>query len=213
MKKKSAVLYSLPFPVLTEGCDLVIRAGELLRKPKTNEIFCHFDIIGLQDCSLSSVTLTLSFFNGQKKLLGDSQYIFTEISLLRGQSIGEKDEVPVPYKAARSFTARISSITDKSGKELLFSEDDVIILSGRRLLEDALGDPELAEQFRVRYGADCRYLRSEQAGLWFCVCGCINKSSDRSCPVCHRARKALTDVNLDSLRAEASVRMKNENSE
>lgn len=212
MKKKSAVLYSLPSPMLTEGCDLVIRAGELLRKPKTNEIFCHFDIIGLQDCSLSSVTLTLSFFNGQKKLLGDSQYVFTEISLLRGQSIGEKDEVPVPYKAARSFTARISSITDKSGKELLFSEDDVIILSGRRLLEDALGDPELAEQFRVRYGADCRYLRSEQAGLWFCVCGCINKSSDRSCPVCHRARKALTDVNLDSLRAEASVRIKNENS-
>ena len=144
MKKKSAVLYSLPFPVLTEGCDLVIRAGELLRKPKTNEIFCHFDIIGLQDCSLSSVTLTLSFYNGQKKLLGDSQYVFTEISLLRGQSIGEKDEVPVPYKAARSFTVRISSITDKSGKELLFSEDDVIILSGRRLLEDALGDPELA---------------------------------------------------------------------
>ncbi len=214
MKKKSEVIYSLPYPVLTEGCDLVVRSGELLRNPKTNETVCILELFGLQDCSLMTVTLTMSFLNEQKELLGSPvQYSFSGISLLRGQSFGGKNEIPVPFADARSFTVHICSIKQRdSEKELQFSEDDVRILSARKTLEDALGDSELAEQFRVRYGADCRYLRSEEAGLWFCVCGGINRNSDRSCAVCHRARKALTDINLDSLRAEASVRVKNESS-
>ena len=212
MKKKTEVLYSLPCPVFMEGCDLIIRSGELLQSSKTGDSFCLLDLISLQDCSFHSVTLTLKFYDAQGLQNGEAMsYTFSDLSLHRGESFSGKNEIPVPNGAARSFTVYINKVVSEEDHEpQLFNEGDVRLLNGRRTLEEALGDPELAEQFRVRYGADCRYLRSEQAGLWFCVCGSINKSADRSCAVCHRARKALTDVNLDSLRAEAGIRVKSE---
>ncbi len=213
MKKKTEVLYSIPYPVMTEGCNLVILSGQLIRELKAGESVCLLRLLGLQDCSFRSVTVTLSFSDERGLPVGNPiSYTYSAPLLKRGEPYGEAEEIAVPYDEARSFTAHISGILPEDDAEVLqFDEGAIRILSERRTLEDALGAPELAEQFRVRYGADCRYLRSEQNGLWFCVCGNINKNADRSCAVCHRAKKALTDVNLDSLRAEAGVRVKSEN--
>ena len=73
-------------------------------------------------------------------------------------------------------------------------------------LEEAYGDEEMADQFRIRFGDDCRYLPWEGEAIWYCTCGTVNVSAEARCRRCRRVRKALTRVNTAELRKETDRR-------
>ena len=73
-------------------------------------------------------------------------------------------------------------------------------------LEEAYGDEEMADQFRIRFGDDCRYLPWEGEAIWYCTCGTVNAAAEARCRRCRRVRKALTRVNTAELRKETDRR-------
>ena len=211
MKTDQSLLYSLPAPVYTPGTDLLILSGDLKRSTKKGSIRCSIELFTLADIEdISTVSVSFLFFSEGGQLIGEPQ-IFTYPcgSLPRDTVFGGKNDYPAPDSAV-SFEASICELSLTDGSSESFSLDDSVTLTHRRTLEDAFGDPLLADQFRIRYGEDCKMERTEEAGLWFCVCGGFNHSDENRCHLCSRPKKALYDINPDALRAEAGSRQRME---
>ena len=209
MKRKNEPLYSLPSPVYTQGTDLVICSGELRRDRKSDALSCFLTVQSLSGRSPESVSVLLTLFDEAGSQLGESiVFHYTDLDLKRGSIFGEKTEIPIPDSDAKSFSVCVTEITEKDGTPVAFAESDAVPLTGRQTLEEAYGEEELAEQFRIRYGEDCRYACSEERDLWYCACGAINSQSEKACYRCGRQKKAMAVVNPDSLRAEAGTRQR-----
>lgn len=69
-------------------------------------------------------------------------------------------------------------------------------------LETALSDNELAKQYRVKYGADCKCVFKNEKDLWRCACGTINHDSEKNCHSCQREAAALAALNVEELKAD-----------
>ncbi|MCR5137851.1 MAG: hypothetical protein K6C12_12330 [Oscillospiraceae bacterium] len=206
MKKKQELLYNLPDMAYTPGTDLLIRSGQLSRDRKSGSLYCTLDFQVLADQGPKEVTVLLSFYDVEGCQNGDQfTYTYSVPEMQRDGRFGDRDEIPVPTPDAVSFSACVTAVTDPDGGESVFGEADMLPLSGPRTLEEAYEDAELAEQFRVRYGDDCRYACESEADLWFCACGAVNHESEKSCHRCSRLKKAMSGVNVDSLRAEVAA--------
>ena len=214
MKKKQSACFELAVPVYTRGTGLIIQKGSLLRLTKSSNPVCRLTLKSLKDCSLKSVTVSVTLYDRENNQLGEELlYTYENLELKRDNTFGESQDITSPHPSAASFTAIIHSVTTSDNQAINYSVEDSVPLTEWLKLEDALSDQDLIDQFRVRYGSDCRYVRSKQEDLWFCVCGSINFRNEQSCHTCHRARKAFTDLNMESLRAEAESRLKAESSQ
>ncbi len=211
MKRKQAIYYELAAPVYTRGSGFLIMKGCLLRQTRSAGPICRLSLQPIQDCAVKSVTICISLFDHDDHAVGE-QVFFTYESpaLKRDDTFGDTQEISVSEQSAASFSVYISSVVGINGETSQFEQSDAVSLTERIKLEDALSDRDLIDQFQVRYGPDCRYVRSKQEDLWFCVCGGINFRSEQSCHSCHRAKKALTDLNMESLRTEAESRLRAE---
>ncbi len=210
MKKKQAPVYTLPHPVYTPGSGFLILSGKMQRRAKDGTLFCTLELQSLVDQEPEELTVGLVFYDGEGSQIGEMvPYSYPAASLKRDECFGGKAEIPVPYPEAASFDVAMLSLAE-NGDLFRFSTSSSVHITERVLLEDAFDDPELSEQYRVRYGQDCRYLRGGQEDLWFCACGAINNENENSCHLCRRAKKAMTNLNLDSLRAEVNKRQQNE---
>ena len=74
-------------------------------------------------------------------------------------------------------------------------------------LETALSDNELAKQYRVKYGADCKCVFKKEKDLWRCACGAINHASEKNCHSCQREAASLAALNVDELKADRDHRV------
>ncbi|MCR5090053.1 MAG: hypothetical protein K6C08_11155 [Oscillospiraceae bacterium] len=211
MKKPQNSIYSLPAPVYTPGSQMLIVSGSLYQNSKTGVSSCRLKFQSLCSQILKAVIAELVFYDVSDHPLGESiSFSFSVGKLNRDDVFGESQEIPVPYTDAASFHVWVRQVIPEREEPLFFPESSARFLYGRKTLEEGLENENMAEQFRVRYGSDCRYLRTDEADLWYCVCGGINSKEENACHCCRRPQRALKDINLDSLRAEAEKRRKRE---
>ncbi|MCR5088921.1 MAG: hypothetical protein K6C08_05340 [Oscillospiraceae bacterium] len=163
--------------------------------------------------TLRAVIAELVFFDSDDRSLGESiSFSISGGKLSRDTVFGYSQEIPVPYSDAAAFHVWIRQVIPEGEEPMFFSESSAQFLTERKTLEEGLQDEDMADQFRVRYGSDCSYLRTDEADLWYCVCGGINHTEENACHCCRRPQRALKDINLDSLRAEAGKRRMRETS-
>ena len=213
VKPENSSLYRLPACVYTPGSDLLILSGELKKVPRKEALTFCVELFTLEDVEIAAVSVSFRFFSADGEPVGEPVVRdYPCGSLARDTSFGGKTEHPAPEDAA-SFEAAVCGLKYDDGSVQEFSEDEAVPLTHRRTLEEAFGDPLLADQFRIRYGEDCRFERTEEAGLWFCVCGGFNHTDEDRCHLCSRPKRALYDINADALRVEADARLRAESAE
>ena len=211
MRGKTKSLFRLSGPVYTRGSRLLIQSGELTQRSQRDTLSCVLQLKALAELSLQSVTVCLSWYDAENLPLGeDSYFSYPAAALQRDAVFGDRLPIPVPDAGARSFSVYVSAMETSDGESVFFSSDDVIALPRQQTLEEVLGSEDMAEQIRVRYGSDCHYMRADAGDLWFCICGGVNFREEQVCHRCRRSVKALTALNLDSLRAEAGSRVRSE---
>lgn len=211
MRHKSATFFELPNPLYTKESNLIIVSGRLFSRPNTHKRFCCIELMSLAAQTLDSVSVCLTFFDSSGTPAASPVIqTYSSLSLKRDEKIGSRTWIPVPVQNVQSFTACILETKQPNGLSRQYLDTDTVPLSAVCSLEEHFGDPALAEQFRVRYGADCCYTYHESDGLWQCVCGSFNRADESLCHSCHRAKNAFRDLNLYSLRQEADTRIDTE---
>ncbi len=197
--------------VYAVGSPVLIRSGDLYFDSKTNEYSCRLNLKCIGDVVIDSVLVNFLCFNKEGSSCGPVlEFRYPELNLIRDETGGKKTEFKLPYYDVASFEARLADAVLSDGTVLDFSDAEPVYLDPVPTLEEYYEDTNVADQFRVRYGDDCKKIRMDQSDLWFCVCGAVNRQEENACHSCRRPAFALKDIKADSLRAEANTRLRNE---
>ena len=212
MKKRNAQVFILDnIPYLPEA-PVVITGGCLQKDGVSGKLRCQMDMASLSDKPVSEVTVLLTLMGADGEAVAPIQrQRFSNLSVRKDGTIKGKTEVVLSQKDVNSFTAETEKVIFEDGSAWAAKKDaEWFLLPRMQTLEEAYGDEEMAEQFRIRFGEDCRYLPWSDGNLWYCTCGAVNRGSDNRCRNCRRVQKGLMRVNREELRKETNKRQNRE---
>lgn len=210
MAERYTTLYSLPGALFREGAPVMICAGAMLRDNVSGNYIAQLKYYNLGKRTLSGMTVALSLFDGAGRPIGEEQVRRFSLSAEPDTEFGQKKALLLPYRNARSFTARVSEVRFADGGVWQDEDGDWVAAAKRKTLEDAYGDDEIAAQFRIRYGSDCLYAPAPEDMFWYCTCGAINTDKTAPCRRCRRPLPSLMGVDVSALRRESSKRVQEE---
>ena len=208
MSERYSKLFALSENLYSAGAPVVIAAGALQKDNQTGKVFAQLKIRNIQDKSIKATTVKITPFDTVGKPLGGTvDYQYLDLSAERDTDFGQKTPVILKEAATRSFSVSVL--------EVVFSDDSVWTTSNEAwepfsppvALETALSDNELAKQYQVKYGADCKCIFKREKDLWRCACGAINHNSEKNCHSCQRGAAALAALNVEELKADRDRRL------
>lgn len=208
MAERFKRLFSAERNLYTKGAPLLILAGALLQDSYGGNLLAQIKYRSISEKAISAVTVTVTMLDAAGKALGQPvKYTYQNLNITRDGEFGRNAAIVLPDAAARAFSVAVG--------EVLFADDSVWTCEGEwapikelKTLEEDYGDAELANQYRVRYGADCKYAPLSLGEIWFCNCGAVNYAGEAKCHQCRRSLKAQQSINLASLRTECAERVK-----
>ena len=212
MKKRNTAIYIMNEIPYLPGAPVVVKAGRLTKDAVSGKLRCQLELASLSEEPVSEVTVRLSLFNAEGKAVGPTQKErFQNLSVRKDGTIKGKTEIVLSEKDVCSFTAETEEVCFEDGGNWRAEEEAKWLYYPRmQTLEEAYSDEQLAEQYRIRFGEDCRYFPRSEDALWFCTCGAVNRPEEDRCRQCRRVRKALMRVSADDLRKEAGKRKQRE---
>lgn len=211
MAERFTQLYELPGGLYAPGAPVLIRSGELLRDALTKNVVVQLKLYNLDPRTIRGVTLALVLWDEEGNPLGEElERSFTNLRAAQDDEFGHRNALVVPYREVSSFGVWIKEVVFADGSGWVDSGEIWEHVDPPVKLAAAYNSREMAAQFRIRYGTDCRYAPREGRWLWQCTCGTVNRENEKSCHHCHRVRKALMNVNVDSLRSECLQRLREE---
>ncbi len=208
MSERYSKLFALSENLYSVGAPVVIAAGALQKDSQTGKVFAQLKIRNIQDKTIKAATVKITPFDTVGKPLGGTiDYQYLDLAAGRDIDFGQKTPVMLKEAATRSFAVSVS--------EVIFSDNSIWTapnevwepLSPPVALETALSDNELAKQYRVKYGADCKCVFKKEKDLWRCACGAINHASEKNCHSCQREAASLAALNVDELKADRDHRV------
>lgn len=203
----ASTLYELPTRLYISGAPVWITRGELLRAGDL--LCCRLTLQVLRRVKVRSVTVAIRCLDENGEQTGLELPYRYRTGARRDKYIGEKEDIVLPLDACASFTARVTRVDFDEGAPWLCDEPWHSV-PAQQTLEEHYSDDNLAEQFRIRYGRDCRCAVTAVEDLWLCTCGTVNLDDESACRRCHRVRSAMEGLNLDALRTETALRMRRE---
>ena len=212
MAERYTKIFSLDGMRYTAGAPLLITAGALLRDGYSGDLLCQLKLCSVSRLPIKAVTVAIRMLDiAGDPLPPEKRHQYLDLSLQLGDNFGRDTAIILPRRDARGFQVRlVETIYEDNSRWQCGDDAQWLCVPQPRTLEDAYGDRQLADQFRIRYGSDCRDLPSEGGGLWFCTCGAVNTGEEDNCWRCRRVRAALLNVDVESLRQEAAGRLKQE---
>lgn len=211
MSERYQKLYSLENNLYTAGSPVLIAAAVLLRDSYGKNLLAQVKLKNIGPRVIKAVKVAISMRDTTGAPLGQKlEHQYLDLNAARDDEFAQKSAVVLPNANARSYTIEVTEAVFEDGGTWLSAGGEWTPLKKAETLEEALGDGELAEQYRIRYGADCKYQPAADGGLWLCACGAVNSASEANCHRCRRAFTALRDVSRDSLKLECAKRLKTE---
>ncbi len=205
--KNMQTLYTLPAPLYCPGAPLRVLSGRLLGDGTL--LYCQLSLQSLSAAEIRKVTVGVQTLDKDGRPMGlelPHRYL---VKAARDDCFGDKELLTLPLDGAASFRARVLRVDFAEGEP--WRADGVwASMPVQPSLEESYGDKELAEQFRIRYGRDCKCRIITVEDLWLCTCEAVNRESEASCHRCHRVRSALENVSADALRDESESRARKE---
>lgn len=213
MSERYSKLFTLPENLYATGSPVVIAAGALLKDNQTGKVLAQLKLRNIGKKTIKAATVSVEPLDTVGKPLGEPvTYQYLDLHADRDADFGQKAPVALPDSATRSFAVSVAQVifTDNS----IWNADSVEWkpLSRPQPL-DALGDSELAKQFRIEYGGGCENLLLEQKDLWHCVCGAVNHQEEPNCHKCGKSLAELRAIDMEGLRKNKEERVAKERAE
>ncbi len=208
MSERYSKLFALSENLYSAGAPVVIAAGALQKDNQTGKVFAQLKMRNIQDKAIKAATVKISPFDTVGKPLGRTvDYQYLDLSAGRDTDFGQKTPVMLKEAATRSFAVSVS--------EVIFSDNSIWTapnevwepLSAPVTPEKEFTDVELAKQYRVKYGADCKCIFKKEKDLWRCACGELNHNNEKNCHKCRREAAALAALDMDELKADRDRRL------
>ncbi len=208
MAERFKRLFSAESNLYTAGAPLLILAGALLQDSYGGNLLAQIKYRSISEKAISAVTVSVVMLDAAGKSLGQPvRYTYQNLNISRDGEFGRSTAIVLPDAAARAFSVEVTEVAFADGSVWSCTAEWAPIKELKTLEED-YGDAELANQYRVRYGSDCKYAPLSIGEIWFCNCGGVNYASEAKCHQCRRSLKAQQSINLASLRTECAERMK-----
>lgn len=208
MSERYTKLFALPENLYSVGAPVVIAAGALQKDNQTGKVFAQLKIRNIQDKSIKAATVKITPFDPAGKPLGEAvDYQYLDLTAERDADFGQKTPVILPEAATRSFSVSVSEVIFSDNSIWTASNEAWKPLSIPVTPEKEFTDGELAKQYRVKYGVDCKCVFKKEKDLWRCACGAVNHDSEKICHSCQRARTTLAALNVDELKADRDQRL------
>ena len=212
MSERFTRLFALPAALYAEGSPLLLEAGALLRDNENGRLIAQLKLKNLGEKAVQAAKIRLWPQDPAGRPLGEPLvYNYLDQSAGRGDSFGAKNPIPVAEPAARSFRAELEEVSFADGS--LWTAPEGALwepLPPAEPLEKALGDPELAKQYRLRFGEQAVNGPARHRDLWLCACGALNRAEEGLCHACRRSRDEQLDCDLSALAAARDARIEAE---
>ena len=211
MSERFERLFSLTGNLYAESSPVIIAAGALLRDTETGRILAQLKFKSISPKPIKAIKVQISPLDTVGKPLGEKiTYDYLDLNVDRDMEFGQMKAIPVMNPATRSFTAEVS--------ETAFEDNSVWTMDGaawtplpkRVALEKAVGDQELAKQYRIQYGEKAWYKPVKGDKIWICTCGAVNAEEEDKCHACGNEAAALFSCDYEKLKADASKRVEAE---
>ena len=211
MSERYARLFALPENLYASGAPVVIAAGALLKDNETGRVLAQLKLRSISSRQIKGGAVTVAPLDTVGKPLGEAvEHQYLDLRAARNTEFGQKVPVPLPDPATRGFSAAVSEVYFADNTTWTAGDAPWEPLTPPEPLERALGDRELAEQYRRRYGHDCRFLYREEKDLWRCPCGALNRREEEQCHLCRRKAAELAALDLEKLKADRDLRLAEE---
>lgn len=167
MGERYARLFSLPENLYAAGAPVVIAAGALLKDNQTGKVLAQLKIQNIGDKSVKAATVRIVPLDTVGKPLGETvNYQYLDLNAARNTDFGQKVPVVLPDAAARAFSVSVAEVVFVDNTVWTASETVWEPLSAPVSLEQTFGDTELATQYRIQYGENCKYIFKQEKDLW-----------------------------------------------
>ena len=208
MSERYLKLFSLEENLYIPGSPVLIAAGALLKDTQTGRILGQLKLQSISDQSIKAATVALVPLDTVGNPLGEPvSYQYLDLKVTRDAYWGSQDPIRFSDPSTRAYTASV--------KEVIFSDNSIWTapnsawkaLPAKTTLETQLDDFELATQYRIHFGMDCRYTYQTVEDLWYCPCGSVNHQGESVCHACQKDSNELAGVDWELLREEAAERV------
>lgn len=211
MAERYEKLYILPERLYADGAPVIITDGTLLHDTVTKKRLVQLNFISLAEKQIAFVRVSITPTSANGENCGESvTYLYNELKAKRDGEFGRKSAVILGECQAAAFKVSVQEVGYSDGSAWDGTGSAWVALKRAQKLAEALGEEELARQYRIRYGSDCVISPSDERGLWTCTCCAINRDSEEKCHRCRRVYSALKNVNVGSLRSESAQRVETE---
>lgn len=204
-------LYSLPSQLYAVKAPVVIEAGALLKDTQADRVIAQLKLKNVNIRTIKAVTVEITPFNVTGQALGTAiKYQYLDLEAGRDKHFGNKTAIRIPEPTTRSFTVSVSQVVYADGSMWEDTGAEWKRLPTPRTLEDALEDNELAKQFQLEFGEQCKFWPAKVRGLWYCTCGAINLATEKKCHKCGLVLADLADADFDELENQRDRRIAKE---
>ena len=208
MSGRYSKLFALSENLYSVGAPVVIAAGALQKDNQTGKVLAQLKIRNIQDKAIKAATVKITPFDTVGKPLGGTvDYQYLDLSAGRDTDFGQKTPVMLKEAATRSFAVYVSEVIFSDNSIWTASDEAWEPLSAPVTPEKEFTDVELAKQYRVKYGADCKCVFKKEKDLWRCACGAVNHDSEKNCHSCQREAAAHAALNVEELKADRDRRL------
>ncbi len=188
-------LYYLERNQYLEDCPVIICAGAILKHKESGNIVAQIKFQNVDDKPINALKVKVRFYSPSKEQAGEQEYIYLDLDAKRDDEFGSKQPLMIEDDTARSLDCTVVQVVFKDGtvwnNDRPFSghfnqPQPLKVISTEDSFFDAIKD---------RFGIEAKFIPQEYDSYWTCICGAINKSTEK---VCHKCGNRLDGVlNID----------------
>lgn len=213
MSERYSKLFTLSENLYAVGSPVVIAAGALLKDNQTGKVLAQLKLRNIGKKTIKAATVCVEPLDTVgAPLEAPVTYQYLDLHADRDVDFGQKVPIALPNSATRAFSVSVVRVIFTDNSIWNTDNGEWKPLSRPKPL-DALGDSELAKQFRIEYGSVCENLLLEQKDLWYCVCGGVNRQEETNCHKCHKVLSELQAIDMEDVRKKKEERLAMERAE
>lgn len=206
MSERYSKLFTLPENLYTAGAPVVIAAGALLKDSQTGNVLAQLKLQNINSRTIKAATVQIFPMDTTGEAINENTtYQYLDLSAERDTFFGQKEAIPLPNAATRSFSVIVTEVIFLDNTKWLADGKEWYSL--KKPASIGWGDPELVKQFHCDYGERSNNMLLEDDDLWICVCGAINRSGETCCHRCRQTLDGLRAFNIEDLRKRKDERL------
>lgn len=208
MSERYSKLFALPENLYSSGAPVVIVAGALLKDNQTSKVIAQLKMRNIGANTIKAAKVCICPLDTIGNALGaEVEYQYLDLAAKRDEEFGAKSPIPLADAATRSYSVSVVEVVFTDNTVWKSTADPWEALSAPATLDGALKDNELVKQYRIKYGADCRFNFTAQKDLWYCACGELSRENETVCHHCGKSLAVLQAIDITALKAERDARI------